>query len=99
MSRSLIAPCPPCKSESPHDPAGVSALSPWQREICLLIAAGYFTKQIARKMNLAQRTIEKYRRTAAKQLGLDGTHMLVIWSAQHIDELAAATEGGARCSF
>jgi len=61
------------------DPPG-EALSPRQREVLQLIAEGYSTKEIARHLNLATKTVESHRSQLMKQLGVHEVTGLVRYA-------------------
>jgi DNA-binding NarL/FixJ family response regulator len=61
-------------------PGPFEILSPRQREILQLIAEGYSSKDIARKLDLGVKTVEKHRTELMDRLGIHGVAGLVRYA-------------------
>lgn len=75
--------CPCCGSVSPPArSADVIALTDRQRLICARLSSGQSDKQIARVLDVSQRTIEAEKNRIAKRLGLQ-TSQVLIWAVEN----------------
>jgi DNA-binding CsgD family transcriptional regulator len=57
-------------------PFGIEHLTDRQRQVCHLLATRASSKQIAMRLKLSRGTIDTYRHTAAKRLGIASAHLL-----------------------
>jgi two-component system response regulator NreC len=57
-------------------------LSPREKEIIKLIAKGYTSSEIAKKLVLSQSTIHSHRSNLMKKLGLDSRHELIKYALE-----------------
>jgi len=68
------------------DAARLASLTPREREVLALVAAGHPNKEVAHRLNLSPRTVENYRAR--------GMHKLGIRSLAELVRLAIAAEAG-----
>ena len=61
----------------------LEALSPRESEVLTLIAAGFLTKQIATKLGISEKTVEKHRKNLKKKLGVNSTAGLVVMKIKY----------------
>lgn len=61
------------------DPGEARRLAPRQRQVATLVADGLMSKEIAARLNLSLRTVEKHRATILQRLGLRDTASLTRW--------------------
>jgi DNA-binding NarL/FixJ family response regulator len=64
------------------NPAGLS-LTPTERRIMHLIAAGESSKEIGAELSIHYRTVENHRTNICRKLGLEGANALVRFALQH----------------
>lgn len=68
-------------------PAGLAALTPRQKEILRLIAQNMQAKEIARLLDISERTVKTHTDAARRRLGVatsrEAARLLVAWEAQH----------------
>jgi two-component system, NarL family, invasion response regulator UvrY len=70
--------------EAPAGPVGATSadgagLSARERDVARLVATGLITKEIAAKLHLSPRTVEKYRTRVMRKVGARSTPQLVYW--------------------
>jgi DNA-binding NarL/FixJ family response regulator len=70
-----------------HDMLG--GLTPSERRILSMIAAGKATKVIAEELYIHQRTVETHRANICQKLGLNGANSLLRFALEHRSELLA----------
>ena len=68
--------------------AGLASLSPTERRILTMIAAGKSTKEIAAELYIHSRTVETHRASICSKLNLSGTNSLLRYALEHKSELA-----------
>lgn len=71
-------------------PAGnhlLKNLTPAERRILRLIAAGKSSKEIAALMRINYRTVDNHRTNISHKLGLHGSHALLRFAVEHKDDL------------
>ena len=66
-----------------HRADPVAALTPRQREILQLIAAGKSAKEIAAVLNLSARTVEDHKYRLMEQLGIENSAELIHFAIKH----------------
>jgi len=66
---------------------GLGALTPAERRILTMIAAGKATSVIAAELYIHQRTVETHRASICHKLQLSGTNSLLRFALQHKSEL------------
>jgi len=64
-------------------PVATSPLTPRELEVLKLVAQGYSNKQVADRMNLSIKTIEKHRSSVMKKLNLRNTVMLASYAIKN----------------
>lgn len=72
--------------DEPPDAGGsetLELLTDRERETVALIASGLSNKEIAQRLGISSRTVEKYRATAMRKLGLSSTAELTVYALQH----------------
>jgi DNA-binding NarL/FixJ family response regulator len=74
--KAFVAGCGKCTRQQPIS----SDLTPRQREVLQLIAAGHTTKQIAQRLHLSTKTVETHRSHLMKQLGIHEVAGLVRYA-------------------
>ena len=62
---------------------GLEALSEREQEVARLVARGLLSKQIAGKLNLSTRTVEKHRGRIFAKLGVHDVPTFVRWCLRH----------------
>jgi two-component system response regulator NreC len=62
--------------------SSVSALSPREKEILLLLADGFSNKEIAKKLVVSLSTVHTHRNNLMKKLGLNSRHELIRYARQ-----------------
>ena len=67
---------------------GLATLSPAERRILSMIAAGKSTKEIAAELYIHSRTVETHRGSICSKLHLSGTNSLLRYALEHKSELA-----------
>ena len=67
---------------------GLASLSPAERRILIMIAAGKSTKEIAAELYIHSRTVETHRGSICSKLHLSGTNSLLRYALEHKSELA-----------
>jgi DNA-binding CsgD family transcriptional regulator len=67
---------------------GLASLSPTERRILTMIAAGKSTKEIAAELYIHTRTVETHCATICSKLNLSGTNSLLRYALEHKSELA-----------
>ena len=66
---------------------GLGALTPTERKILKLVAAGHSSKDIAGQLFVHYRTVENHRVSIAQKLGLQGHNAVLKFALQHKNEL------------
>ena len=66
---------------------GLGALTPTERRILKLVAAGHSSKDIAGQLFVHYRTVENHRVSIAQKLGLQGHNAVLKFALQHKGEL------------
>jgi DNA-binding NarL/FixJ family response regulator len=66
---------------------GLQTLTPSERHILSLIAAGRSSKDIAAELFIHHRTVENHRTNICQKLGLSGPHALLKFALQHKTEI------------
>ncbi len=71
--------------EGPPPPgsAGDCGLSPREREVARLVVTGLLSKEIADRLHLSPRTVEKYRLHIMRKVGVRSVPQLVYWCLRH----------------
>jgi DNA-binding NarL/FixJ family response regulator len=67
---------------------GLASLTPAERRILSMIAAGKSTKGIAAELYIHSRTVETHRASICSKLQLSGTNSLLRYALEHKSELA-----------
>jgi DNA-binding NarL/FixJ family response regulator len=62
-------------------------LTPTERKILKMIAAGKASKEIADELSIHYRTVENHRVNACRKLGIEGTNALLRFALQHKESL------------
>lgn len=70
-------------SSTPASNASPSVLSPRELEVARLVAAGLSSKEVASKLDLSTRTVEKHRANIMDKLGVREVASLVRWCLQN----------------
>lgn len=68
--------------EAPAQPLSVRALTPRQREVATLIAAGYSNAQIADRLVIAQGTVANHVEQMLRRLGFRSRTQLGVWASE-----------------
>lgn len=76
-------------------PGGDDPLSPREREVIDLVAAGLTNRQIAARLYLSVRTVETHVRNIRTTLGLRSRTHVAAWSARRAQAVPTRTEEGA----
>lgn len=76
----VVVPAAPAPSASAAPP---SMLSPRELEVARLVAAGLSSKEVASKLELSTRTVEKHRANIMEKLGVREVASLVRWCLQN----------------
>lgn len=79
FSATVPPPVPRLTSEPAIPRMGADVLSEREREVVRLVARGLASKEIADKLGLSTRTVEKHRARILSKLGLHDTPTLVRW--------------------
>jgi DNA-binding CsgD family transcriptional regulator len=66
---------------------GLRLLSPHERTILRLIAQDKSSKEIAREMGIARKTVDSHRSNICRKLEISGQHALTRFAARHRQEL------------
>ncbi len=64
---------------TPNPPGTTPALSERERDVVRLVAAGLLSKEIADRLHLSPRTVEKHRASVMRKLGARSAPQLVYW--------------------
>ena len=67
--------------EGAGDPAG--ALTPREREVLSLVAAGLANKQIARRLGISDRTVKAHLTSVFARLGVEDRTQAALWAQRH----------------
>ncbi len=71
-----------------------SALTPSEIKILRYIAHEYSTKEVAEKLFIAEKTVEKHRSNIIRKLGLpQKKNSLLVWALSNVDKLSSAENG------
>lgn len=70
-------------STSVKDTGGPDNLTEREKEVTRLIAAGYRTREIAARLSLSSKTIEKYRANVMRKLGLRSAAAVAAYATSH----------------
>ncbi|HEY6806947.1 MAG TPA: response regulator transcription factor [Pyrinomonadaceae bacterium] len=70
---------------SNHD--GLESLTPAERRVLRLVTQYKTTNEIAEELSISPRTVESHRSTITQKLGLRGSHSLMRYALQHLDEI------------
>jgi DNA-binding NarL/FixJ family response regulator len=65
------------------DPAG--QLSRREREVLVLVCEGLANKQIARRLNITERTVKVHLSNAYRRIGVGDRTAAALWASQHLD--------------
>jgi len=65
----------------------LDSLTPAERRVLRLIAQYKTTKEMAEMLYISPRTVESHRATITQKLGLHGSHSLMRYALQHLDEI------------
>jgi len=79
FSATVPPPLPALAAEPPLPRVGADALSEREREVVRLVARGLVSKEIAARLDLSTRTVEKHRARIFAKLGLHDVPTLVRW--------------------
>jgi len=60
-----------------------SKITPRETEVLILIASAFSTKEIARKLDLSAKTVEKHRSNLMRKLGLRSTAAVTLYAVRH----------------
>jgi DNA-binding NarL/FixJ family response regulator len=63
--------------------AELDELTPREREVLQLIARGYMSKEIARRLGISVKTVESHVSGVLRKLQLSSRHELTRWATQH----------------
>jgi DNA-binding NarL/FixJ family response regulator len=63
--------------------AELDELTPREREVLQLIARGYMSKEIARRLGISVKTVESHVSSVLRKLQLSSRHELTRWATQH----------------
>lgn len=91
VSPSMTAALLECRSKTmglKKSTSGLASLSPAERRILTMIAAGKSTKEIAAELYIHSRTVETHRASICSKLHLSGTNSLLRYALEHKSELA-----------
>ncbi|GAA3047838.1 ATP-binding protein [Streptomyces glomeratus] len=80
-------------------PGGDDPLSPREREVIALVAAGLTNRQIAARLYLSVRTVETHVRNIRNTLGLRSRTHVAAWSARRAQAVPTHAEGKAGAGF
>lgn len=70
------------KGGRPEQKSG-SKITPRETEVLTLIASAYSTKEIARKLDLSVKTVEKHRSNLMRKLGLKSTAAVTLYAVRN----------------
>jgi len=70
-------------STTAKDTSGPDNLTEREKEVTRLIAAGYRTREIATRLSLSSKTIEKYRGSVMRKLGLRSAAAVAAYATSH----------------
>lgn len=70
-------------STANDEPPRHARLTPREREVVSLVAAGHTNKQIAATLGIAQRTVETHRENITRKLGTTSLAALVRYALRH----------------
>jgi DNA-binding NarL/FixJ family response regulator len=70
------------KTDSKHKQTSTT-LTPRESEVLTLIASAYSTKEIARKLDLSIKTVEKHRSNLMRKLGLRSTAAVTLYAVRN----------------
>ncbi len=79
FSATVPPPVPSLEAEAALPRAGADSLSAREREVVRLVARGLVSKEIAARLDLSARTVEKHRARILAKLGLHDVPTLVRW--------------------
>jgi DNA-binding NarL/FixJ family response regulator len=65
------------------DPA--NQLSPREREVLVLVCQGLANKQIARRLNITERTVKVHLGNAYRRIGVSDRTAAALWASRHLD--------------
>jgi two-component system response regulator NreC len=65
------------------EPSGWQLLSERERQVLILTARGYTSREIGERLNISPRTVETYRARIMQKLGLEHRHQLVDYVIKH----------------
>ncbi len=71
------------RSSPRQDTSGSDRLTEREKEVTRLIAAGYRTREIADRLSLSGKTIEKYRASVMRKLGLRSAAAVAAYAIAH----------------
>ncbi len=75
------------KAQSAPGTDNLESLTPAERRVLRLIAQYKTTQEIAEALFVSPRTIESHRATITQKLGLRGSHSLMRYALQHLEEI------------
>jgi DNA-binding NarL/FixJ family response regulator len=75
------------KSQSSPTKDNFDSLTPAERRVLRLVAQYKTTQEIAETLSVSPRTVESHRATITQKLGLRGSHSLMRYALQHLDEI------------
>jgi len=75
------------KAQSAPTKDDLESLTPAERRVLRLIAQYKTTQEIAEMLFVSPRTIESHRATITQKLGLRGSHSLMRYALQHLEEI------------
>jgi DNA-binding NarL/FixJ family response regulator len=61
----------------------VSALTPREREVAILVGRGYSNRRIAQALVIAEKTAEVHARNVREKLELESRAQIAAWAAKH----------------
>jgi DNA-binding NarL/FixJ family response regulator len=65
------------------DPA--NQLSPREKEVLVLVCQGLANKQIARRLNITERTVKVHLGNAYRRIGVSDRTAAALWASRHLD--------------
>ena len=72
---------------APRQPSALNTLTPAERRVLRLIAAGKLNNEIAAELFVSVRTVEHHRSNICSKLGLQGKHALLTFALTHKGEI------------
>jgi DNA-binding NarL/FixJ family response regulator len=67
-------------------PSSAVTVSPREREVLELLMTGLANKQIARRLDITERTVKAHLTSIYQSLGVEGRTQAVLWAKEHLPE-------------